>query len=515
MLSESTVVSAPKPLKQQHLFQVLAVLGILFGVLVRLVQYLHRRSLWEDEANLALNIVNRSYLELLQPLDYNQAAPPLFLWIEKAAVQVFGNSEYALRLFPFICGILALVGFYQLAKRYTTALAAPIAVILFACLKYILYYGNEVKQYSSDLMVSVTLCLLLIPLRHQILNRRQLLGLGLLGAAFIWLSHPAIFVMAGIEVGYFLVATRPQRRDILVNRLPLYLIWLISFAALYALTIQGTLENQTLAESWIERYPRSPLDLVWLFDAFGRFFYNPLGFLGVADGIAILPFALGCIAYYRRDRLLLLAILAPIVTTLIAACLKQYPFRERLVIFLTPLAILIIAQGIASLFTLSKQWRKPGFFVGILLLFALVTPPFLRSGRLMIYPTEVEEMRPVLAYVKSQQQPSDRLYVYRSGLNQFIYYAPTLGYAADQYKLGKSLLAEGGGKKLQSKQGVKQFKREVKSLQGESRVWFVFCRASEVEEQAFLSTIASLGGQQLDQVHQTGAMAYLYQMNVD
>lgn len=514
MLSESTRVSAPEPLKQQHLFQILAVLGVVFGVLVRLVQYLHRRSLWEDEANLALNIVNRSYLELLKPLDYNQAAPPLFLWIEKAAVQIFGNNEYALRLFPFICGILALVGFYQLSRRYTTALAAPIAVILFACLKYILYYSNEVKQYSSDLMVSVMLCLLLIPLRHQILSRQQMLGLGLLGAAFIWLSHPAIFVMVGIEVGYFLVAAYPQRRDLLLNRLPLYLIWLLSFAALYALTIQGTLENQTLTESWIERYPRSPLDIVWLLDAFGRFFYNPLGFLGIADGIAIVPFVLGCIAYYHRDRLLLLAILAPIVTTLIAACLKQYPFRERLIIFLTPLVILIIAQGIASLFTLSKRWRKPGFFFGTLLLSALIIPPCLRASNLIVYPTHIEEIRPVLAYVKLQQQPSDQLYIYRSGLNQFIYYAPTLGYSAYQYRLGESLLAEGGSKRPQiSKQGVKQFKREVKSLKAGSRIWFVFCRASDLEEQAFLSAIASLGGQQLDQVHQPEAMAYLYQLD--
>ena len=35
-----------------------------FGIFVRLVQYLFNRSLWHDEAALALNIVNRSYLEL-------------------------------------------------------------------------------------------------------------------------------------------------------------------------------------------------------------------------------------------------------------------------------------------------------------------------------------------------------------------------------------------------------------------------------------------------------------------
>ncbi len=497
--------------KQEHLFRTIAIVGIVFGILVRLVQYLSRRSLWEDEANLALNIVNRSYLELLKPLDYNQAAPPLFLWIEKAAVQIFGNNEYALRLFPFICGIAALVLFYQLARRYTSLIAVPIAVILFACLKYILYYDNELKQYSSDILISVLLCLLLIPPGHHRLSKQQVIGLGLLGAVCIWLSHPTIFVMAGIEISYFLMATNSQRRMILINRLPLYLMWLLSFIGLYSLTIQGTLENQTLTESWVDRYPRSPFDLVWLVDALGRFFYNPLGFLSVTDGIAIVAFAIGCIAYFRRDRRLLLILSAPIITTLLAACLKQYPFRERLVIFLTPLAILIIAEGIAFLLTRSNQWHKPSFLFGMFLLAALVIPPFLRASHLIAHPTRIEEIRPVLAYVKSQQQPQDKLYIYQAGINQFIYYAPTLGYVPEQYILGDSLLADGTSKKKQvSKSGVKQFKQEVKHLKA-PRLWFVLCRASEVEEQAFVSTMASLG-QQLDHFQRPGAAAYLYDL---
>ena len=49
------------------------------GIILRLVQYLYNRSLWLDEASLALNVIEKSFSGLLQPLGYDQMAPPLKL----------------------------------------------------------------------------------------------------------------------------------------------------------------------------------------------------------------------------------------------------------------------------------------------------------------------------------------------------------------------------------------------------------------------------------------------------
>lgn len=500
------------PIRDQNLFKYLSILGVLLGALVRLIQYLSNRSLWEDEVNLVLNIIDRSYLELLKPLDYNQAAPPGFLFIEKFAVQLFGDNEYALRLFPFIAGMISLVAFYQLANRYTSKIAAPIAIALFACLPHTLYYATEVKQYSSDVMVALLLCFWLIPLRHQRLNPKQLLLFGGLGALFIWLSHPTVFVLAGIQASYFLIASNKQRWKLLANRLPMYLAWLLSFAGLYFITIRGTLENDTLTSSWGERYPNSLFDIFWLFDAFGRFFYNPLGFLGITDGIAIFAFIVGCIAFYRRNRVLLLTITAPMIATILAAYLEQYPFRERLVLFLAPIAILIIAEGIAFLFTQTGRRHKPALILAVFVFSALVALPVLRASLLIVRPTQVEEIKPVIAYVRSHQQPDDRLYVYAAGKNQFQYYAPKFGYSPDDYILGKHSMAIGGRRNRElSEKGVKQFKREIRQLRGESRVWFLFCNALEDEERTFLSSMQPIG-QLLDSFKQPGAFVYLYRL---
>ncbi len=57
------------------------VLIALFGVIIAFIQYVSNKSLWLDEAMLALNIINRDYSELLLPLDSIQVAPILFLLI--------------------------------------------------------------------------------------------------------------------------------------------------------------------------------------------------------------------------------------------------------------------------------------------------------------------------------------------------------------------------------------------------------------------------------------------------
>src|SRR4051812_31295813 len=60
------------------------------GVALRLHLYVDRRSLWLDEIWVALDIVGRSFLGLLRPLDYAQSAPVGFLWIERIAVVIGG-----------------------------------------------------------------------------------------------------------------------------------------------------------------------------------------------------------------------------------------------------------------------------------------------------------------------------------------------------------------------------------------------------------------------------------------
>ncbi|HEY9153183.1 MAG TPA: glycosyltransferase family 39 protein, partial [Anaerolineales bacterium] len=129
---------------------------VVLGVVLRLRQYLADRSLWHDEANLAINLVNRTFSGLTLPLDYQQGAPIGFLFIEKSILLLLGNKDYILRSFPLFSGLLSLILIRLIVRRYFGA-TGLFAVLIFAISWPLIYYSSELKQYSSDAMFALLL----------------------------------------------------------------------------------------------------------------------------------------------------------------------------------------------------------------------------------------------------------------------------------------------------------------------------------------------------------------------
>jgi predicted membrane-bound mannosyltransferase len=117
------------------------------------------RSLWLDEATLALNVLDRGFSSLTGELDFNQGAPVGFLFAEKVLTIFIGSSEYALRLFPLVCSLASIYLFSLLARRLLPDYAVPIALLLFATASGLIYYASVLKQYSSDVAMALFLTL--------------------------------------------------------------------------------------------------------------------------------------------------------------------------------------------------------------------------------------------------------------------------------------------------------------------------------------------------------------------
>ena len=497
--------------KKADFLQALSICICVSGILVRLVQYLHNRSLWDDEAMVALNLINRSYFELFNVLDANQAAPLGFLFIEKSAIQILGDNEYALRLFPFLAGITSIFLFYKLANQYASKAAVLIAVTLFSCSRYLIYYTNEVKQYSSDVTAALAICLVLLPQHGKILTQKEIIKSAILGAIGIFLSHPAVLVLAGVELSHLLLITAKKRYPIILNRLGVYITWLTAFGLVYVFNIRSTLGNTDLVQGWESRYPNSWLDIVWLFDSFGKFFFDPLGFKSPFDGIAVFAFLIGCIALYRQNRIVLVTLLSLFGITFFASYLHVYPFNTRLVLFLVPFAILLVAEGIAFLLAQFKFKQHQFYlgFLGLLLLICLVFPTLHRTGRLLIKPELNQEIRPVIEYIQTHRKPSDALYIHQSGQQSFRYYAGKYGFSENDYIIGQYRIFISPSRF--SQEGFEALSREVDQLRGQPRVWFLISNSWDVEETTFVDYLNERG-KQLDKFEQKDTTAYLYDL---
>ncbi|MEO1522107.1 MAG: glycosyltransferase family 39 protein, partial [Cyanobacteria bacterium J06633_2] len=356
---------------RHRLLNLVSMIMIGIGIFLRVVQFVANRSLWADEAKLSLNIVDRSYLELTHVLDYNQIAPVGFLWIEKLATQVFGNTDLALRVFPFLASLASLVLVYQIARRYLNPVAVPIAIALLALHAREIYYSSEVKQYSSDVMVGLLLVSVVYSTSPQLTKRQMLLFSGI-GAIAVWLSHPSIFILASLATAYVVAqlvqASRFKKPLQLTTWIPVYGVWALSFLAFYVLSVGENSGNDTLLTSWASRraFPTSFPDLDWLFYSLKRLFVKPLDFpRPFFDQVAMVACLVGIISLCRQTIKAALVLLLPLGMTLAAAYLYKYPFYSRVILFLVPFMLLLMAEGIAWLITLrvaipklSTRWTR-------------------------------------------------------------------------------------------------------------------------------------------------------------
>ena len=345
------------------------------GLAARLVRYLLRFPLWEDECMLSSNYLDRGYLDLLQPLGYYQVCPPLFLWGQLTVVKLLGFNEYALRLIPLVCSVGSLFLFRHLAGRLLRGSALVLAVGVFAVSYPMIRYAAEAKPYAGDLLLSLAMMALVIEWLRRPERNGWLWALAAIIAPAVGCSYPAVFVGGGLSlvVGYVLVrgrgadcqsASSDGRLATCPTTWRAWLPWCVYNAALVAgflalLAVNrlavGERNMDFMVTDWAGMFPPlgQPLRLAWwlLATHCGGMMAFPLG--GPNWGSApIFPlFVIGVVVLVRRRAgVLLVLLLAPLGLNLIAAAMQRFPYgsHPRMSLYMAgPLSILI-ALGIAA-----------------------------------------------------------------------------------------------------------------------------------------------------------------------
>ncbi len=512
----------------------LVYLLVAIGIALRLAQYLSNRSLWVDEAWLALNLVSRSFGELTKSLDFAQGAPPGFLFGEELVTRVFGFSEYALRLLPLLCGALSLGAFAWLSRRLLARKAAPLAILLFAVADGFIYYASELKPYAVDVAASVALIIAASKLvEHHVRDATAaLLGVGgLVLAAF---SFPAVFFIAAVTATLALAAlirrTRAPRLGVTVA-LSLWLCGSVAVGVFAASRLDEIRSGST------ERFlgVSGSSSLAHAVNAFGTNIVAAMGFVGKApfnqlEKLALVLVLVGIVSFIGRNPVVLSVLLLPFVFTFVASAANAYPLSERTELFLVPPIILLLVEGVAKV----AQWTPSTWKAATaLVLSSLVAAgPVYTAAKRMVHPREVEEIRPVLVFVRDHWRAGDTLYIHYGAQYAFLYYEEcgclrltVRGRAlwpvrelAGRHQVDQAVLSRTRALVVGRYYGShrREAVASLRKLMGRGRVWFLYSHVANPAEASFIEhgLIGALDdmGVRLDGIDRHGAHAYLYDL---
>lgn len=402
--------------------------AMVVGLLVRLRQYLHARPLWIDEAMLANNILTRSFRQLLLPLDTDQTAPVPLLWFSRLSALLAGPDERALRLLPFLGGVLLLILMSRVARRLLPGWPAALAVLVVALSPMLIYYANELKPYGLDAMWAILLILLALRVRERPEAGGRWFLLCLAGAFATLATTPAPFLLAGVGIG---LALDPGVRGAPRGWPWLFAcgaLWVITFGATYLLLYRATANNAYMQRYWVPYFlsPSLPELDAKIDHAVGSglqdWFLAEGGFWRVGAGfLLVLPAVIGGFAIaYRQGRAVLALLLAPFALAVLASMLRRYPVAPRLMLFSMPMMTLLITAGLWAIAEqLRARWRKPAL---LLLGLMLVLLPALDAVRQFREPLDRESIRPLVRQFEQDHAPGATVYIYGRAMPAWLFY---------------------------------------------------------------------------------------------
>lgn len=460
---------------------------VLVGIVLHVLAYASNTALWLDEILLSSNILALSLGDLLtRPLELDQVAPLGFLLVEKLAVLAMGKNELALRLFPFLCGLAAILLYKRLAERALDGLARPFAMALFVICIPVIKFGAEVKQYEVDATAAILLVLLGLDLETRETSMKRLVVIGLTGFVVIWFSQASVVVMGGIGAALaarWLIAREEHIRRALLTAIPMW-----AAAALVAIVVGlRSMSPSTKAfmdEFWAPGFFPLPVkslgDLRWFWNQGISLFTDPVLLRYAWPPVFLVVSAAGLVALWRARRDVALLLMGPLVVALIAAIAHQYPFSRRLVFYQVPSLLLAIAAGAEWVRRVASRVHPA---LGTALMATLMVPP-VTAVLQAPPPYELEHHRTLLAYLARHRRPGDIVYMMPLSRVGTLFYGPRYGLQPNEFVTAAC-----------DRYQTRTYLRDIDRFRGAPRLWVVWggsppFRVVRRSLQQYLSTIA-------------------------
>jgi hypothetical protein len=408
---------------------------VVIGAVLRINCYLGNRSLWGDEASLAISVVWRSFLDLARPLERLQVAGLGFLWASKIGATILGADGLGVRLVPMLASVVSLAIVLRLACRILSPAGAVTAVALFAVDPWLITYAAEFKPYSVEVLAAALITLLLLRLMERPDSSMRLFALALASAAFVWFGAGAAFTAAGawatLGIWYLVARRTPGTKLLLVSAVAFVCVNILASVVISTPSPQVSV---ALRETWeAQRGFPPPIWASWenarWYPAAALSFFENAGGLREA-AVAAALFLVGSIVLWRKNRWHAAALLAPVGVVGVASLGHLYPLiapmppvylpsGARLVLFLTPAMSLVIGAGAGQLFGLLGL---RGRWICVALMATVFASPLLTTVRRAVTPPRFMEMRQAWLEMRDRLKPGDIVYVNWYGKDALDFY---------------------------------------------------------------------------------------------
>lgn len=425
------------------------------------VQNIHE-PLWMDEAWVANSVLEPSMKEMFWYQHWVQSTPPLVLLLLRMASKLFGPGEESLRLVPLLAGLLALLLIARVLRRRFSFPLALLGTTFLAANYYAAKYSQQVKQYSTDILMSSLLLFFLWNYLESERCRKGFLTLLAGGSLAVFLSYPAVFWFPALIVGVALPPPGPdaqpeagrklELRAALGRAVTLSFFLLASFALAYWFFIRPS-QSPTLLGQWRGSHLGSgslPAKSTELFRNVCSMLLPQARWLvpiSYAAGLVLVAgLARAVWSGNRKDprsRGIVLVCATPVLAATLASLANQYPLLTypRFVLWMLPGCIVLLLYAVEALGKrlslrlpgIQSAKLRYGMLPGFCVLAVLSSAWYVRA-----HPGSGDDARSAVLYLKSHAVSTDALFLHGGLAEEFDYYRRGYGLSASKIYLGNT-----------------------------------------------------------------------------
>lgn len=393
----------------------------LLGFLLRLKGLIANPSFWHDECALAWNVIHKNYGDFFSVLRFLQIAPPFFMIVAKIYTQIFGISDFVLRLVPFTFGIASMVMFFVVLNSIFENKASVVTgAFLFAIDQTLINYTSEFKHYSCDVFCTLLCLHLFFRLICNENSLKKIIIYSLVFAISIWFSFVSIFTIAAGIIALFLKQLKEKKIQIkekFILIMPILISGLL-YIKLYLINTYGansTGMNNYWANGFIAKNLSNFFSLV-LHNI--NYFFFPTKF----EIPIFILMSIGIYVLFRKNFYTGLILFLTLFFECFLSWLGFYPFKERVILFLLPIFLIYICAP----FELLSIKNKRKFILFSILFITIFSTQIFNCYKYIVRinkPSRGYYARQMMVEMLNHIHPGDIILINQNSNTEFAYYS--------------------------------------------------------------------------------------------